>query len=148
MLVTCALCSVLHIPWRACRLRTERSRQQRCLLGSQLGRRCACGCSIRCTHSVPHTRPHTHAGTHEHTHARARVRARMCACNARTGTHRHSHTAHARKCAHNTRTRTMGRVFAHAQVFRVVTTAALLKSQASQAILGNETVAKVTAARL
>jgi hypothetical protein len=34
---------------------------------------------------------------------------------------------------------------ARAQVFRVVTTATLLKSQASQEILGNETVAKVTA---
>jgi hypothetical protein len=62
-----------------------------------------------------------------------RTRSQTLTCrHKRAHPHTHKHTNHGRACA-------------QAQVFRVVTTAALLKSQASQEILGNETVAKVTA---
>ena len=70
MLVTCALCSVLHIPWRACRSRTERSRQQRFAL-CHWGHRCARGCSIRCVHTHTLTNAHMQAQMRTPTHAQA-----------------------------------------------------------------------------
>ena len=88
---------------------------------------------------------------HEHTHELARIHTRVCVRVMHARMH-----ARTQALTHRTRTQVRahhthanhGLALAHAQAFRVVTTAALLKSQASQAILGNETVAKVTAARL
>ncbi len=87
---------------------------------------------------LAHTRAraHTHTPTFErmplraYTHTQAHDLA-LADSHARTHARTHAQNVHAQ--AHS-----------RTQVFRVITTAALLKSPASQAILGNETVAKVS----